>query len=363
MNGKKATIYISVVSLVLLILILSMTSPMVTNSADFSIYNRGWNGCSRLAVRTYESGRFTPNLALDTGEELGVANRDLSSYDIEPEKTTIVILGPSTNFNSRDITYIHNFLQQGGILLLGDDFGSGNTLLDGLEGTRSRFIQTPVLDLSFEKKPHFAVAYDIEEHQLTQGVEHLLLNKPATMSADENATILVHTSRASWLDRNDNGIWDKGEPRGSFPILSLESYGDGKLILLSDPSILINSMHDKLDNSELINNLFVFISSDRENIIFDESHRDHNIIYNLVYTVSYPSGSIAYGVVTVALITSIFIAVPEQRDGFYRWVRVSLFKEKKEDGDPVRKLLNKYPHWNENKLVMVKKRFAVKRDD
>ncbi len=364
MKTKRITLYIITIAFVLFLLLLSMAFPLVTNSADFSIYNSGWNGCSRLAVRTYDTGRFTPNLELESGEDMEIVQRDITSYDLEPARSTFVILGPKRNFDSQEIDYLHNFLIEGGNVLLADDVGTGNSLLESLDGTSSRFVKDPVLDLSFEKKPHFVVAYDLREHHITNNVSHILMNKPTSIEPDQNATSLIYTSRASWLDKNRNGIWDQNEPKGGFPVLSVEPYGRGSLILLSDPSILINSMRDKLDNGIFTNNLLGYISRDRENVVFDESHREENIIYTLIYTTNYPSNIVAYGVVAIALITSIFIMIPEQRTVLYERIKQLLVRDKQtDDGDPVKKLLNQHPDWNENKLMMINERFTPQRDD
>ncbi len=364
MTTKRVTTYIIIIALVLFILLLSMAFPLVTNSADFSIYNSGWNGCSRLAVRTYDTGRFTPNLELSSGEEMEIVHRDIVSYDLQPELSTMVFLGPKRDFDAQETDHIHNFLINGGNVLLADDIGRGNSLLNALEGTDSRFVRDPVLDLSFEKKPHFAVAYDLKDHPITKNVSHILLNKPTAIEPDENATSLVYTSRASWLDKNRNGIWDLGEPKGGFPVLTVEPYGRGSLVLLSDPSVLINSMLDKLDNRIFANNILGYISAEKDNVIFDESHREQNIVYALVYTTNYPSNRVAYGVIMIAMITSIFIVIPEERVNVYERIKHLIIREKEiDDRDPVKKLLNQHPDWNENKLMMINERFAAQRDD
>jgi len=43
------------------LLIISMAAPIVSTSADFSIFNSGWNGTSKLAILTYKAGKFVPD--------------------------------------------------------------------------------------------------------------------------------------------------------------------------------------------------------------------------------------------------------------------------------------------------------------
>jgi len=84
----------------------------------------------------------------------------------------------------------------------------------------------------------------------------------------------------------------------------------------------------------------------------------------LIYTANYPSNIVAYGVVAIALITSIFIMIPEQRTVLYERIKQLLVRDKQtDDGDPVKKLLNQHPDWNENKLMMINERFTPQRDD
>ncbi len=364
---KGITTYIVLVSLILLILFISMANPMVTNSADFSIYNPGWNGCSNLARRTYEAGKFVPNLHLESGEDIDVSQRDLTSYKLNPSHSALIFLGPERTFDADEIDYVDDFLDDGGIVLLADDFGSGNSLLNGLERTSSSILQYPILDLSFEKDPHFGVVYNIKEHEITSGTSHILLNKPAALSPDNNASSFIDTSQASWLDKNFNGLKDENEPTGEFPILTVESYGNGTLILLSDPSILINSMIDNLDNNVLVENLLGYISSGRENVVFSESHRDYNVVYNVVYTVSYPPRTITLAAAMIALITTIFIVIPGYKKSAVHWIKQNILLGRAEETDDyITKLLNMHPDWDEHKLKMIHDRFPMptkERDD
>ncbi|MCU0852881.1 MAG: hypothetical protein MUC90_06505, partial [Thermoplasmata archaeon] len=62
-KGYAATA-LAAVSVVLLIV--SMTAPALSTSADFSIYNSDWNGTSDLAIMTYELGKFVPTFRVES---------------------------------------------------------------------------------------------------------------------------------------------------------------------------------------------------------------------------------------------------------------------------------------------------------
>jgi len=51
------------------------------------------------------------------------------------------------------------------------------------------------------------------------------------------------TSIMSWTDANGDRRLNLGEDMGTFPAMATESSGPGQLIVLSDPSIFINSMY------------------------------------------------------------------------------------------------------------------------
>ncbi|MBS3781785.1 MAG: DUF4350 domain-containing protein [Candidatus Thermoplasmatota archaeon] len=360
---NRITIYIIVIAIVFLIIFLSVSAPLVVNESDFSIYNPGWDGCSNLAVRARDMGAFTPNIELAEGKRTEVTQRELNEYDVEPNKTSIMIIGPREDFSGESVDFIHEFLDNGGRLVLADDFGSGNSLLSGLD-TDSSFHSSPLLDLSFEKKPEFGVAYNISEHQLTQdesnqNVDQIMLNSPTAIDKKENATTIVASSKASWLDENENRMKDKDEPFKEYPLITIEDYGEGELILVSDPSIFINSMQNRKDNKVLSENLLDYLSQGRSDIIFDESHREMSFVFRMMYTGDFPTLVIATVFLLIGLGTGIFFMFSDFKAVIFEKINVVLSvlmsEEKKEE--PVGKVLNNHPDWDKDKLKMINERF------
>lgn len=356
---KKITLYIVIGSIVLLILFFSLSAPMVTTDADFSVYNPGWNGCSDLAVRTNEIGKFTPNLELESGESMDVTQKELTEYSLSANESSLMILGPKQEFTDRENEYVDSFMKKGGIVVLSDDFGSGNSLLKGLN-TTSRFIGDPVLDLSFEKKPDFGVAYNVRDSDITQNVSYVLLNKPTGIVPDRNATSYMNSSEASWIDKNNNGMNDPGEERRHIPLLTMEEYGDGKLILVSDPSIFINSMREELDNRILTNNILDNASSGRNNIVFDESHREVNLVHGMVYRGQYPSKTITFLILIIGFGGYLSIIVPGFKNIIFKGIMyvLSIFVPDEEDNDLIDELLEENPEWDRDKLEMIYDKFS-----
>ncbi|OGS55300.1 MAG: hypothetical protein A3K60_03550 [Euryarchaeota archaeon RBG_19FT_COMBO_56_21] len=278
LRGRLAKGYVSIIVIgaAAVLLLVSMFAPAVSSSEDFAIYNTGWNGTSGLAVSTFELGKFSPSFELaNTGTSMEVVQMGLEELDLEPVDSALAIIGPSVVFTAAEGELVGEFVRNGGILLLADDFGTGNTLLEGM-GAKSRLSGKLAMDLAFNKKPEFSVCFDLRSDQLTKNISALLLNYPSSIDIDAATTKpIAYTSVASWLDLNNDMLQEFGEPRGPFVLMARESLGAGSIVLLSDPSLLINGMQEYLNNSALSDNIVSEICTGRTSVFFDESHRNY----------------------------------------------------------------------------------------
>ena len=358
------------IGLACVLLALSLLVPAVSTSTDFSIYNAGWNGTSGLAVRTYEEGKFVPTLELKgTGASVEPAIIALDRVRLDPASSAMMIIGPSKGFSDSDGDHVYQFLVRGGKVLLADDFGTGNSLLERL-GTSSRFTGALVLDLAFQKSPEFAVAYDLDdESDITHNVSLALLNHPSAVSPGTNASVLASTGAGSWVDSDGDLLMDEDEPSGPFPFLTVEYIGKGVLVLLSDPSLLINGMYDQLDNHVLVDNLLVFLSEDRDSVLMDESHRDYFDPLSFSSRALAGIGEAAKLALVVFIVAAFFLATTDVVPRTYRLVRgwagkawrraTSWFAKEKEpeedtfmtDEEILSKVLEKHPGWNRGVLA------------
>ena len=349
-------------------LALSLVVPVVGTTTDFSIYNAGWNGTSDLAIKTYKAGQFVPTLELrGTEATMEPAIMALDRVELDPLTSSIVIIGPSKTFTKADGDYVSDFLEGGGTLLLADDFGSGNSLLAYLN-TSSRFSNNLVIDLAFEKKPEFVVAYNFEDSKLTEDVDTILLNYPSSVKPSANAEVLATTSTASWMDLNDNMYKDDNEAGGPFPLLSIESIGKGTMILFADPSVLINSMYEQLDNSVLVDNLLAFVSEGRTDILIDESHRDFFDPLSFTSRVLIGIGEDAKLLLIIIIVVAFFLTTTDALSRTVRfilrsvtriWNRIlRVFVKEQEaatdtfmnDEEIVRRVMERHPDWNRGVL-------------
>jgi hypothetical protein len=311
---------VAVMAMSIALLIVTLTGPVVSTTTDFSIFNSGWNGTSELAILTYQAGKFTPSFRVEaTGTDISVVQLRLSEIELDPMTDALVIIGPTKSFSSTEGAIVGDFVRNGGTLLLADDFGTGNTLLTGM-GASSRFAGNLVMDLAFEKQPEFSVCFDFSPDQMTHNVTTALLNYPSALTVNTSTTqTLARTSIASWMDTNGDRLQEPGEPRGPFPVLAKERLGLGNIVLLSDPSALINGMRGHLDNSLLSGNILNYISAERSSVYFDESHRDFfdPVAVTTQFTGDVPT-NLKVALAILAFVLTMWIAT-DLVDQFIRW--------------------------------------------
>ena len=272
---RRGYIAATVVCIAIALAMLSMVSPVLSSTADFSIFNTGWNGTSSLAVSTYKAGKFSPSFELrSTGGDVEFIRHGLDEIELDPASDALAIIGPTTDFSESEGAIVGDFVREGGNLILADDFGTANTLLEGM-GAGSRFSGKLVIDLSFGKSPEFPICYDIVPDALTTNVTSLQLNYATSITVNGLSETLARTSVASWSDTDGDRTQELGEPSGPFSVLVRERLGAGEIMLLSDPSMLINGMREHLDNEVFASNLVSVVSDGRSGLYFDESHRNY----------------------------------------------------------------------------------------
>jgi hypothetical protein len=223
---------------VLLGAVLILTAHLSGNSLEFSRYNPNWNGTSQF---------FSDLDRHHTSEILDPAQ--LSAYH---STGLLLIIAPLRPPTSGEITAYRTFLEQGNTILLADDFGNGNAILEGL-GSRVTLMPGNLSSVDREYADSYSVVvYRVTNATPVQSVTSLVLNRPAPL---EGGKSLMATSIMSWVDANGDRRINTNELLGKFSVMTTEDIGPGRLIVLSDPSIFINSMQDideKWDNHRLI---------------------------------------------------------------------------------------------------------------
>ena len=244
----KTAVLVPIIGVLVLIISLACIwfSPSVQ---DFMAANQMWNGVSRF------------------NRDYGAANvNSLESAQL-PDAGTLVAI-PYLDYSATELEAIRSFVDHGGTLLLMDDFGYGNTVLEYL-GVQARFSHQPLLDPLFcYKNPALPLITDFTT--ALPGVNEVLMNHASTLLSVPEEAVVARSSSSSYLDLNGNSVYDEGEPKGPFVVAAKLKVGDGTVALVSDPSTAINSMVDKFDNRAFISDLST--NAGEGPFVFDSSH-------------------------------------------------------------------------------------------
>lgn len=268
---RRFYIVLGLVAAAVALMTMAFATPLLGTRADFSVYNTGWNGASEVGRTLYGSGAFNP-LFTASSEDLRVQPASLDAYSPDPLADAVLILGPRGEFTEAELATLRDFVERGGVLLVADDFGTGNDVLAAV-GAEARFRGDKALDFAFAKRPEFTVAIDFADHPLTDRLERALLNYPGTIQPGTATRILANTTEAAWLDLDDDGERGATEPGGPFAWLAIETVGAGQVVLLSDPSVLINGMRPFAQNAQFAQNVVDFLQERGGTVVVDEAHR------------------------------------------------------------------------------------------
>jgi hypothetical protein len=219
-------------------------------NSDFRVENTFWNGSSDVTSR-YD---IRPLASLD----------GLSSL---PGGATLIII-PYQDFSPAELEPLGNFIRGGGVLVLADDYGYGNRVLDYL-GLRARFSGAVLLDpLVNDKNQQFPRITHLNPDALTANVDDLVFNHATGLLEVAGDEIVAVSSSFSFLDANGNGTPENNETAGPLPVISRHRLGGGQVVLISDPSVFINGMGDIGSNAALIRN----IAGSPGGLYIDQSH-------------------------------------------------------------------------------------------
>jgi hypothetical protein len=230
-TGTKIILGAAVLALVLI------AGKFFLSEVSFSPANPSWDGASCVM----------------TG-----ATRPLYSFDGLPPgdgRSTLLIVGPTVNYTPADASRVGAFLQQGGRVVVMDDFGTANDLLRNISAPIT--IQPTALcqDLEYYKKPSFPIVHGIGNSSLTANVGQLVFNHPAPLQVTGDAEVLARTTIMGWLDVDGQGSVSGNEQFSSYPLVARAAYGSGELFVAGDADLAINAMQGQGDDGVLIGNI------------------------------------------------------------------------------------------------------------
>lgn len=255
-----------------------------TGTGAYGTFNPSWDGGSELRATVAETGT-EPYVVLGGGD-----------YDaLAPEETAIVVLSPTESYGETDRARLAAYVENGGTLVVAEDFRphanpllravgararvTGQPLRDDLRNTRTPAfpLATGVARVTTERAPRGGAAPGNEAPRtadgeptnatLTRGVDALALNHPSTV-APNGARVLVNASRFAYLDTNGNATLDATERLGRRPVVTTEPVGEGRVVVVSDPSLFINAMHATESNRRFVEN----VATTHDRVGIDETH-------------------------------------------------------------------------------------------
>lgn len=228
-----------------------------TSTAAFGVYNAAWDGASGLQEQAD---------AVDVDSEIAL---NTSAYTTtEANRTVAVVLSPETAYNTTDTRRVRQFVEAGGTLVVAEDYGPhSNTLLDAVGANASVDGRTLRDERNTYRSPAMPVATNVTNATLTQNVSQLTINH-GTVVEPNGADVLVRSSEFSYIDTNRNENLDENETLQQHPVVTTESVGQGRVIVISDPSLFINAMLERPGNQQFTQNLF----SAHEHVLLDYSH-------------------------------------------------------------------------------------------
>jgi hypothetical protein len=242
-------LFITVVITLLVSLVCISFFPSIQ---DFMEYNTIWNGIRHSLKKLNAS-------VIDSSQ--GLTKLDTRS---------VLISIPYLQYNNDELERLKTFVDGGGTLMVMDDYGYGNHVLEYLN-IDCRFSGSPLLDPLFcYKNQWFPKITDFSPF-VRKDVQLVVLNHATALVNTENIEVIAWSSSSSLLDQNGNESWDQGELKGPFPVAAKVHVGKGSITLVSDPSILINSMLGRDDNLQFIRNLLDSEATGGQ-ILLDTSH-------------------------------------------------------------------------------------------
>lgn len=236
-----------------IVVLLAVVVWFYPSSEDFRTENPFWNGLKAFSEQFQAS---TIN--------------SLDSLPAEPEGTSLVLV-PYLELTESEMKKVRDYVSHGGTLMLLDDYGYGNEVLEYL-GIDPRFTQGALMDPIFNyKNKRLPRVTDFGAVPVAEDVESIVLNHATSLSGVLESEVVAWSSRFSFLDMNHNSAWDEGEPKGPLPVAAALPVNKGYVVLVADPSILINSMEGMEDNYGFIESIIESQDLQPE-VLVDQSH-------------------------------------------------------------------------------------------
>jgi len=233
--------------------VLAVVVWLYPSNEDFRPENPFWNGLKGFV------------------EQFNARSIDLpDGLPPEPEGTTLLLI-PYVELTEAELGGLAGYVRSGGTLLLLDDYAYGNQVVEHL-GLEPRFSQGALFDPLFNYKNKWLVRItDLTTTTVGEDVASIVLNHATSLDAVPETNVIARSSRFSFLDLNRNGTRDDEEPSGPLPVVAALPVDKGSVVLVADPSILINGMLQLEDNAAFVRSIMDIRHEERD-LLLARSH-------------------------------------------------------------------------------------------
>jgi hypothetical protein len=273
----------------LIVIILSMTALIwfFPPTGDFGVENPFWNGL------TVFNEQFN-----------ALPITDYSDLPVNPEQTALIVI-PYVEFEAQELEALNRYVSEGGTLIVLDDFGYGNQILIGLK-VNMKFADAPLLDPLFNYKNKWLPRItDFAENSVTSNISSIVFNHASSLNSTADTVVLAYSSKFSFIDENFNALWENSERNGPLPVAAYTNVGDGYIITVADPSLIINGMIDIDDNIVFFRNL-VELHDSNVQVYVDQNHLPKTALDEAKMVISIVYGAVSSPVGTLSLIALVF---------------------------------------------------------
>lgn len=238
-----------------LLLLAGLTAASLAGAPRNSIHVQDERGLSLLAEALRDEGLRV--------EGLGTGPHALDAFE-EPRRTVLVVAGVERSYSPGEVEAVVGFVERGGIAVIADDFGFGDSLGRpfGVE-----FLRRQLLDKNYAGNLSL-----VRVNATTAGRNFTLLaNVPSSLgfAPDVEPELLAESGLDSYIDLNANGEEDPDDAKGPFPVIAAVPRGPGKAVFVSDPGLLTNGVSK--DNAGFLRAFFRAQLPEAGTVAFDES--------------------------------------------------------------------------------------------
>jgi len=278
LEARKLLPALTAITIVALLALIWFFPP----TGDFRVGNPFWNGYSQF------SGSFTASA--------------LSSMNGLPANSSgaVLVEVPYAPFTSADLSRLHQFVAGGGTLVLMDDYGYGNQVLEYF-GLNVSFSSVPLIDPLFRyKNDFFPRISDFASLLNLTSTAYFAMDRGTALLTNDSSGVLAWSSSFSFLSQNGSSVKSADDTSGPFPVAYYTRIDKGMIIAVADPSIVINSMIGVDSNYAFINNV-INLNGNHVAMYFDQSHLPVGTLDNAKQTldIAYSVASSPFGAAAI----------------------------------------------------------------